>query len=352
MKQTPLYQVHLSLNARMVDFAGWEMPLHYQDGINQEHLAVRTQAGLFDVSHMGEIRVLGPDAISFLRYSTLNDPARLKPGHGQYSMVPNGQGGLIDDIYLYRDGENAFLIVCNAANTRAVVGHLKNLAHDFDCHVVDESATWALLALQGPGSALMLGRQLPDDLTGLRKNRSIETAISGCDVKISRTGYTGEDGFEIFCHPLDATIIWDILMTAGAKPCGLGSRDTLRLEAGFPLYGHELTTSSNPLCTPYHWVVKDKPFFGREIMWNRPCERQLVALRLNQRGVARQGYKILVGDKHIGEVTSGTISPLSREGIAMGWITSSHATPGNEVGIEIRGQQVPATIVTPPFYQP
>lgn len=336
----------------MVDFAGWSMPIQYPTGINQEHLAVRNGVGLFDVSHMGEIRVLGAQATSFLQFATLNDPAKLKVGAGQYSMLPNDRGGLVDDLYIYREGDEDYLVVANASNVEAVYAQLKRLAEGFEVHVVNESDTWALLALQGPGAALLLGRHSEDDVTDLRKNRSLETVISACPVKVARTGYTGEDGFEIFCHPTDAPILWDLLVSAGAVPCGLGARDTLRLEAGFPLFGHEFGPDTNPLCSDYAWVVKDKPFYGRERMWNPPCERRLVGLKMLERGIARQGYDVYggAGGGRIGQVSSGTISPLTRQSIAMAWLREDFSLPGSEVGVEIRGQLVPATVVKPPFY--
>lgn len=350
MKRTPLYDTHVALGARMVDFAGWVMPVHYPTGIHQEHIAVRSDVGLFDVSHMGEIRVLGDDATAFLQFATLNDPGRLKPGRGQYTMLPNDRGGLIDDLYVYRENEQEYLIVANAANVEVVLGHLRALAEAYDCHVVDESATWALMALQGPGSALLLGQVVDDDLTELRKNATLLTSVSGCPVRLSRTGYTGEDGFEIFCHPTDAPIVWDVLTNAGATPCGLGARDTLRLEAGFPLYGHEFDEATNPLCSPFAWVVKDKPFYGREAMWDRPCPRRLIGLRLLDRGIPRQGYRVLRGDAAVGEVTSGTLSPLTRESIGFAWVDAAVAEEGTELEVEIRGQRVPATVVKPPFF--
>ncbi len=334
----------------MVDFAGWAMPVHYPSGIQQEHIAVRSDVGIFDVSHMGEIRVLGEDATAFLRFATLNDPGRLKLGRGQYNMLPNDRGGLIDDLYVYREKDDEYLVVANAANVDAVLAQLRAVAEAYRCHVVDESATWALLALQGPGSALLLGRVIQDDLTQLRKNATLTTTLSGCPVRVSRTGYTGEDGFELFCHPNDAAIVWDVLTDAGALPCGLGARDTLRLEAGFPLYGHELDATTNPLCTEFDWVVKDKPFFGRDAMWGAACERRLVGLRMTDRGIPRQGYQVFREGVPIGNVTSGTLSPLTRESIAFAWIDASAADEGTEIAVEIRGQQVGATVVKPPFF--
>ncbi len=343
----------------MVDFAGWEMPIQYATGIHQEHLAVRESAGVFDVSHMGEVRVTGAGAgaLDFLRFATLNDPATLRPGRGQYSMLPNDHGGLIDDLYIYCTDADDYLVVCNASNQEAVVTHLAKLARDYDADVDDVSDTFGLLALQGPGAALLLGRLTNADVGGLKKNRTLSGTLSGCAVTFARTGYTGEDGFEIFCRPEDAPAVWQALMGAGAAPCGLGARDTLRLEAGFPLFGHELTADTNPRCTPFAWVVKDKPFYGREAIWSRTCTRQLVGLKLLQRGVARQGYRVLapgpseeeLGEK-IGEVTSGMISPLTRDGVAMAWIRRAYSDPGTEVAIEIRAQPLSAVVVKPPFY--
>jgi aminomethyltransferase len=351
MQRTPLFDEHLALGAKMVPFAGWEMPINYPGGITQEHIAVRTNAGLFDVSHMGEIRVRGHEATTFLSFATLNDPAKLKPGRGQYSMLPNDYGGLIDDLYIYCDAANDFLVVCNASNRSEVVKHLQTLASTYDVEVYDESDNWALLALQGPGSSLLLSLHLGDQLLEQKKNSKIVTRLQGALVDIARTGYTGEDGFEIFCRPDDARKLWRSFLAEGAEPCGLGARDTLRLEAGFPLFGHEFTPQTNPLCSDYAWVVKDKPFYGREAMWDRTCEKQLVGLRLLERGIPRQGYALYKNSENIGEVTSGTISPLTRESIALGWIKKNYALLGEEISVEIRGQKVAATIVKPPFYQ-
>lgn len=357
MKRTTLYELHLASGARMVDFAGWEMPIQYGGGINQEHLAVRESVGLFDVSHMGEIRVSGPGALTFLRYATLNDPEKLKPGRGQYSMLPNDHGGLIDDLYIYCTAPEDYLVVCNASNREAVVAHLTRLVRDYDADAQDVSDSYGLLALQGPGAALLLSRLTDADVGGLKKNRTLPGTVGGAEVTFARTGYTGEDGFEIFCAPEGAPALWRALTGAGAVPCGLGARDTLRLEAGFPLFGHELTEDTNPRCTDFAWVVKDKPFYGREAIWERSCTRQLVGLRLLQRGVARQDYRVLapgssedeLGEK-IGEVTSGTISPLTREGIAMAWVRKAYSEPGTEIAIEVRAQPLPAVVVKPPFY--
>ena len=352
MKRTPLYQKHVELGARMVDFAGYEMPLHYQDGINQEHLSVRAGAGLFDVSHMAEIKVIGPAATEFLSYATLNEPGRLKVGRGQYNMLPNDSGGLIDDLYVYREGEDEYLVVANAGNREVVFDHLKELAQGRQCHVLDESDSFALIALQGPSSPILLGRLLPEDVTELKRNSTMTAELTGVPVTVSRTGYTGEDGFEIFCRPTDAEAVWDVLMLGGAVPCGLGARDTLRLEAGFPLFGHELTGSTNPLCTPFAWVVKDKPFHGRERLWGASCPRRLVGLRMTERGIPRQGYRVTDDEgATVGEITSGTLSPLTRDCIAFAWVDPELAEYGAQLSVEVRGRPIAAVVVKPPFYQ-
>jgi aminomethyltransferase len=349
MRQTPLYETHVGLGARVVDFAGWAMPIQYPQGISEEHLAVRNACGLFDVSHMGEVRVTGAEATAFLQYVTLNDPAKLQPGRGQYSMLPNDRGGLIDDLYVYCDNARSYLVVCNASNTGAVGAHLRHLVQDFDVRVSDESDDWALVAVQGPQAAALVGRFIPE-ADGLKKNRFADTSVDGAPVRIARTGYTGEDGFEVFCRPDRARSLWDMLIGAGAMPCGLGARDTLRLEAGFPLYGHELTDETNPLCTDYAWVVKDKPHYGREAMHGASCERRLVGLTVTGRGIPRQGYAVYHQDTVIGEVTSGSISPLTKRGIAMAWLERSFSDVGQEVTIEVRAQRVPATVTKPPFF--
>lgn len=333
----------------MVDFAGFDMPLHYKGGINQEHLAVRQGVGIFDVSHMGEIRVLGPQATEFLQFATLNDPGKLRLGRGHYNMLPNDQGGLIDDLFVYREKDEEYMVVANASNTAAVLQHLKRLAGQYDVHVVDESDNWALVALQGPGAPLLLSRLLDDDLGAIKRNGTLDVNISGVPARLSRTGYTGEDGFEIFCHPNDVVALWQLLVSEGAVPCGLGARDTLRLEAGFPLFGHEFDENSNPLCTPFGWVVKDKAFYGREAMWDADCGRRLVGIRLLERGIPRADYKVLHGDEEIGIVTSGALSPLTRDAIAFAWVRSDLAQSGQELGVEIRGQSVAAQVVDLPF---
>lgn len=353
MNTTPLTHVHEALGARMTDFAGTRMPLQYPGGIGEEHLAVRERCGVFDVSHMSEFRIDGEDALGFMRYALLNDARKLRPGRAHYSMMPNDRGGLIDDLYVYHLAEHDWLVVANAANRGPVGARFQEIAEGRDgVNVRDVSDDWALLAVQGPGAALLLDRLVDVDLTEIRKNDTLPARLAGRPIRLARTGYTGEDGFEVFSRPDDAVTVWTSLTEAGAVPCGLGARDTLRLEAGFPLYGHELTAETDPRCTPFAWVVKDKPFAGHE-GWSAPsCDRRLVGLRVVGRGIARQGYRILDQDGgEAGEVTSGTVSPLTRDSIAFAWVRTELAEPGREIDVEIRGQRVSATVTEPPFFR-
>lgn len=346
----------------MTDFAGTRMPLQYPGGIAEEHLAVRERAGLFDVSHMAEFRVSGAGALDFLRFALLNDAKKLRIGRAHYTMIPNDDGGLVDDAYLYHLDEGAWLIVANASNRLTVGERLASLAAGrSDVEVLDVSDRWALLALQGPGAALLLDRLVDVDLTSVRKNDTLPALLGRAPVRLARTGYTGEDGFEVFARPEDAVAVWTALTDAGAEPCGLGARDTLRLEAGFPLFGHELTADTDPRCTPFAWVVKDKPFAGADGWRDEPrCERRLVGLRLLGRGIARQGYRVVRahddadrdGEVASGEVASGTVSPLTRDSIAFAWLDTDLAEVGTEVAVEIRGQRVSATVVGLPFFSP
>lgn len=354
METTPLTSVHEAFGARMTDFAGTRMPLQYRHGISHEHLAVRERVGVFDVSHMAEFRIDGHGARSFLRYALLNDAGKLRVGRSHYTMVPNDRGGLVDDGYLYRLAEQGWLLVSNAANRSAVRDRLQQLAYGAeDVTVEDVSDRWALLAVQGPGAALTLDRLTDEDLTSFRKNDTRAAQLAGVPVRMARTGYTGEDGFEVFTRPDDAVAVWTAVTDAGAEPCGLGARDTLRLEAGFPLYGHELGEDTDPRCTPFAWVVKDKPFAGRDAFGDAPsCTHRLVGLRVFGRGIARQGYRVLDADgAPVGAVTSGTISPLTRDAIAFAWVRSDLAEPEREVGVEIRGQRVSATVSDIPFFR-
>jgi aminomethyltransferase len=355
MKTTSLHEKHLVLDAKMVDFAGWHMPIQYPTGILEEHLAVRNHVGMFDVSHMGQLRVSGVGALDFLRFATLNEPAKLSPGHGQYSMIPNDSGGLVDDIYLYQLGKVEFLIICNAANDATVTQQLNQLAAAYEVIVVHESDQWGLVAVQGPKAETVLNDLVDVDLTHVKKNRIVQAKLTGTRVplQIARTGYTGEDGFEVLCAASDSIKLWDTLLQAEVTPCGLGARDTLRLEAGFPLFGHDFTEATNPLCSSYAWVVKDKDFFGRDALWNPSCTRKLVGLTLLDKGIPREGYEVFNAQGEvIGVVTSGTLSPVTGKGIALAWLEQAHCELDSKVNVQIRRKVIPASVSKPPFYKP
>lgn len=355
--RTPLYDAHVTAGGKMVDFAGWEMPVQYQ-GIAVEHQAVREGAGVFDVSHMGELIIEGEQATEFLSFISLNNPAKLKAGRGQYSMLPNNEGGLIDDIYLYREADTRFLMVCNAANRTAVLAHVHERAAHYAVTIRDISEDYALMALQGPKAEDILASLLSDEaealLRKLKKNRFLDTTViiegQAIAIRPARTGYTGEDGFEIFVAPDEASLVWEALLEAGVTPCGLGARDTLRLEAGFPLFGHEFDATTNPRCSYYAWVVKDKDFYGRENLWNKDCGQRLVALETRERGIPREGYEVLVQDNVVGRITSGTQAPLSKKGIALAWLDTAHSALGTAVHIQVRNRKVAAEVVEVPFY--
>lgn len=345
MKETPLYQAHLRHGGRMVAFAGYALPLQYTS-IREEHLAVRRGVGVFDVSHMGEFLVRGAEALPFLQRVTVNDVGRLKVGRAQYSMLPNAKGGVVDDIYLYRLGEEEYLMVVNAANIAKDWAHLKALAQGFRVELLDRSEATALLALQGPKAAGLLQTLTEADLSARKKNDVFRAKVAGKEALLARTGYTGEDGFEIFLAPKDAEAVFEALLEGGATPCGLGARDTLRLEAGFPLYGHELTEDTNPLCTPWAWVVKrEKDFLGKEAMLASPGKERLIGLVLEV-GIPREGYLVFAGEERVGRVTSGGFSPLLEKGIALAYVAEGVEGP---FSVEVRGRKVPASLSPLPF---
>ena len=348
-QRTPLYAAHLRSGARMVPFGGWEMPLHYQ-GILAEHRSVRERAGVIDVSHMGEFLLSGPAALEFLQWITPNDLARLRPGRAQYNWLPNAQGGLVDDVYIYCLAEDSYLMVVNAANIRADWDHLNGLAEGFagrGLTLQDLSAATALLAVQGPRAASSLQEITDTDLSAVRKNGVIQAAVAGWPVRLARTGYTGEDGFELFCPAESAEALWAAICVLGVTPAGLGARDTLRLEAGFPLYGHEFRPDRSPLTTHYGWVVKDKPWYAREALLAAPREPHLVGL-LPQGAIAREGSSVYRGDELVGEVSSGTQSPSLGRPIAMAFVRGE----AGPLEVEVRGRRVPAQLVRLPFWPP
>lgn len=332
----------------MAPFAGYQMPIQYTS-ITSEHLAVRGLVGMFDVSHMGEFWVRGPEALKFLQFATLNDVSKLKVGRAQYSMLPNEQGGLVDDIYIYRTAENEYLMVVNAANIEKAWAHLNSLTPGFEVKLENASDFFALIAVQGPRAVAVLQKLSNTDLGSRKKNDTFMGKALGKWARFARTGYTGEDGYEVFVAPDEARDVWDALLEADVTPCGLGARDTLRLEAGFPLYGHELTDQTSPLCTPFAWVVKSyKEFHGKQALLAAPCERRLVGV-LVEGGIPREGYRLLKEGREVGLLTSGTQSPILKKGIGMAYVEAGLTEVGTVLEVEIRGRLVAATVVETPF---
>ena len=358
--QTPLHERHADLGARTIDFAGWLMPVQYA-GILEEHRAVRERAGLFDLSHMGELFVEGPEAGRALAYALVTNPPALAEGRAQYSMIVAPNGGVIDDLIVYRLGPERYLVVANASNAQVVSDLLAERLVGFKAVLDDRSLATALVAIQGPRS-VEITRPLTDvDLDALRYYAIAEGHVAGIPALVARTGYTGEDGFEVFVDTSRAVELWDAFVAAGERqglaPIGLGARDTLRLEAGMPLYGNDLDPTRNPFEAGLGRVVKlDKPddFVGKAALEKAARDgvtRKLVGMVLRGRGIARHGYPIHVGDRVTGEVTSGTQSPTLGRAIAMGYVATSDAEPGTMIEIEIRGQRVPAEVVALPFYR-
>jgi aminomethyltransferase len=352
LRHTPLYDEHKNLGARLVDFAGYEMPVQYS-GIQAEHNAVRNHAGLFDVSHMGEAIFRGPDAESAVQRLVTRDVGRLDVGQAGYSAVCYEDGGTVDDVIVYRREED-FLVVVNASNREKDLEHFRENTQDLDVEVADESDDWALLAVQGPEAAGILQDFTDADLSNLKPFRFVEGAIGGAKTSISRTGYTGEDGFELYLSPDDAPHLWRELLEAGATPAGLGARDTLRLEAGMCLYGNELDPETTPLEAGIDFAVhldKEQEFIGQEALRREKVEglgKKLVGFEVEGRGIARHDYPVRAGEENVGRVTSGTLSPTLGKAIGLALVS-----PGVEDRFEvlIRDRPVEAHAVQLPFYK-
>ncbi|WP_328513557.1 glycine cleavage system aminomethyltransferase GcvT [Streptomyces mirabilis] len=361
---TALDALHRSLGATMTDFAGWDMPLRYGSE-RDEHLAVRTRAGLFDLSHMGEITVTGPQAAGLLNHALVGNIASVGVGRARYTMICREDGGILDDLIVYRLAENEYMVVANASNAQVVLDALAERADGFDALVRDDRDAYALIAVQGPESPDILKSLTDADLDGLKYYAGLPGTVAGVPALIARTGYTGEDGFELFVAPSDAEKLWQALTDAGAPvglvPCGLSCRDTLRLEAGMPLYGHELTTSLTPFDAGLGRVVKfekEGDFVGRAALQEAASRaeenppRVLVGLVAEGRRVPRAGYPVVADGKVIGEVTSGAPSPTLGKPIAMAYVDAPHAAPGTAgVGVDIRGSHEPYEVVALPFYK-
>jgi len=343
LQHTPLHDRHVELGARMVPFAGWEMPVQYE-GVIPEHRAVRTDAGVFDVSHMGELEVEGPQARELLQGLLSNDLDRLAVGEAQYTLLTNGEGGIVDDLIVYRLGECLYLLVVNAANREADHAWLKE-REIRGSDVRDVSEDCALLAVQGPRAIERLGLPPAEPFT------FAETFLDGVEVMVNRTGYTGEDGCELLCMSDDAVRLWDAVLARGVVPCGLGARDTLRLEVCYPLHGNDIGPDTDAISAGLGWVCAlDKEFEGADVLRRVKADgpdRRLVAFVMEEKAIPRQGMTIEGG----GEVTSGSHSPMLEVGIGMGYVPTAEARPGTELTIDVRGRPRGARIVTKPIYK-
>jgi glycine cleavage system T protein (aminomethyltransferase) len=366
LRRTALAAVHEGLGATMTDFAGWHMPLRYRSEL-AEHTAVRNAAGLFDLSHMGELRVAGDEAAAALNYALVGDLAAVRPGRAKYTMMTAADGGVIDDLIVYRLGEHEFLVVANASNAPVVAAELADRAGRFAATVQDRTDDYALIAIQGPRSAGILTKLTDTDLASVKYYASYPAVVAGHEVLLARTGYTGEDGFEIFAAPADAAALWHALTEAGADagliPAGLAARDSLRLEAGMPLYGNELSRDLTPFDAGLGWTVKlDKAgdFVGRAALAERaqqPASRTLVGLIGQTRRVPRHGYQVRWDGAPSGTVTSGGHSPTLGKPIALAYLAADAAAQAQADGaegklaIDIRGSAEPAALTPLPFYR-
>ncbi len=358
LHRTPLYAEHVALNAKIVPFAGYEMPVQYPAGITAEHQAVRNAAGLFDVSHMGEFEVRGERALEFVQYVTTNDATKIEVGQAQYSTLCNDEGKLLDDLLVYRFPEH-YMLVVNGSNREKDWAWVSRFADQFGVELRDRTDDIALLALQGPRAQSILARLTSDDLDAIRYYRFAEGTVDGIPAIISRTGYTGEDGFELYVEAGHAARLWRRLLETGAEdgllPTGLGCRDSLRLEMGYALYGNDLDEGRTPLEAGLAWVTKlDKgDFVGRDALRRQKEEGvkvRLAGFKLRERGFPRHGYPVEFSGERTGEVTSGTMSPTLGYGVGLAYVPVEAAKPGTEIGIVIRDKAVPAEVVRPPFH--
>jgi aminomethyltransferase len=357
LRRTPLYEEHVRAGGRMVPFAGWEMPVQYQ-GIRAEHVAVRTHAGLFDVSHMGEIETRGPNAAAFLRHLLTNDIDKILAGGAQYSLLCREDGGTLDDLFTYRfpdEPEQRFLTVVNAANADSDFEWFAREAGAWEeVEVVDRSAEYAMLALQGPDAIAIAGAQLAGAELPKRFNFT-EAEVAGVPALVCRTGYTGEDGVELLVAPGDAATLWTSLVAAGATPAGLGARDTLRLEVCYPLYGNDLSPERTPIEAGIGWACAlDKDSVGVERLREQKeqgTEEKLVPFRFTGPGIPRPGCPVLHEGERIGAVTSGTLSPCLEVGVGMAYLRSQLAERGNEIEVDVRGKLRPARVESKPLYE-
>jgi aminomethyltransferase len=361
LRETPLAALHAELGATFTTFAGWRMPVTYSTHL-KEHAAARTSGALFDLSHMGQIEVTGPEAARFLDYALVVNASSMAVGRARYTLVCMPTGGILDDVLVYHTAPGQFLIIANASNVAIVTAELAVRAAGFDAEVADVSDDYALVSVQGPRSPEVLDPLCDADIKSLKYYRCVPAAVAGRPALLARTGYTGEIGFEIYLRPADAPTVWTAIQDAGAPaaivPAGLASRDTLRLEAGMPLYGHELTTEISPLHARLEWAIpsdKEADYVGRaalETFAVNGTDSVLVGLAGNGRRAARAGCRVLDKDGTvIGEVTSGVLSPTLGHPIAMAYLPPRYDAEGTELLADVRGQMLPMTVTARPFYR-
>ncbi|PYR89968.1 MAG: glycine cleavage system aminomethyltransferase GcvT [Acidobacteria bacterium] len=360
LKKTPLHARHRALGARMVDFAGWDMPVEYT-GIVDEHMAVRTRAGLFDVSHMGEIEIAGADALKAVQHITTNDASRLSTNQAQYSALTTSTGTFVDDVLTYRLADDHFMLVVNASNIIKDFNWIsQNIQGIGDAAAVNTSSRYALIALQGPVAREVLQTLTGVDVARIKYYWFSTGEVAGVRVTISRTGYTGEDGFEVFAPPSAAERVWDAILQAGKSggvvPAGLGARDTLRLEAAMRLYGNDMDETTTVLEADLGWIVgwKKEEFIGADVLRAQKASgtsRKLVGFEMLERAIGRHGYDAYVGGEKAGVVTSGTQTPYLKKAIGMAYLPSDRTAAGTEFEVDIRGRRTKAAVVPLPFYK-
>ncbi len=349
-KKTVLFDEHQHASAKIVEFAGWLMPVEYE-GLRHEHNWVRSEVGIFDVSHMGEIRVQGPDALQTLEWITTNSVAKLKSGQAQYSLFPNGKGGVVDDLIVYclKPGED-YLLCVNASNIQKDFDFM--IENNRGASITNESEHWAQIAVQGPKAVALVSHVFDFDAALISKFHFAPRAFEGVSCLLARTGYTGEDGFEIFVPTGEAVSLWRRFQQGGAKPIGLGARDTLRTEMKYSLYGHEIDDDTNPYEAGLGWVIKprQKDFLGRSDLEAAARTKKLVGFKMKDRAIARHGYSVWsTTGEPIGRVTSGTPSPTLQENIGIGYVDMAFCEVGTEICVDIRGRRLRAEIVSTPF---
>ena len=360
LKKTPLNEVHRKLGGKMVDFGGWDMPVQYEAGVIAEHLATREKAGLFDVSHMGEIWVEGADAIAFVNRITTNDVTKLIDGQAHYSALPNERGGVVDDLLVYRFDYDKLLLVVNASTTDKDWEWITSQKRDENITLTNASADYCQIAIQGP-NALEIAQKFTDvDLSEIKYYHFTVDKFDGVDAIISRTGYTGEDGFEIYADKDEAVRLWNDIMEAGAEfgilPAGLAARNTLRLESAMSLYGNELGDDISPLEANLGWICKlnKGEFTGREQLVElkeKGLKKKLVGFEMIDKGIARDHFDVYVGDEKVGYVTSGSPAPFLKKNIGLAFVPTEFAKTGQEITIDVRGKKLAARIVPTPFYK-